>query len=127
MDNFKITGLVLEDTARVLLEGVRYSDAASDGSSLIDLLHHSFLTLNLTEFINAIDIVGVGDKTGLVRLTILAHVDGSALDSVVVATGLIDGTGLIGHIIFVHEFESTEGVTTVTTVIFLGARYHYLR
>jgi hypothetical protein len=59
-------------------------------------------------------------------VAVLANIDGSALDAVVVAAGLIDRASLVRHLVVVHELESADGLTTVAAVVVLGAGYHDL-
>jgi hypothetical protein len=43
------------------------------------------------------------------------------LNTVVVSSGVIDGASLISDVGLVHELESTDGFTTVATIIIHGA------
>jgi len=44
VDDVLVTGLVLEDTRGIVLEGIGDGDTTSNGTSLIDLLHHGLLS-----------------------------------------------------------------------------------
>jgi hypothetical protein len=63
--------------------------------------------LDLSKFGNLVNIVSVWDETGLLRIAVLANVNGSAFDSIVVTSSLIDRAGLVCDLIFVHEVEGT--------------------
>ena len=60
-------------------------------------------------------------------LAVLANINRCALNAVVMTTSLIDRAGLIGHVGVVHELESAQGITAVTTIIILRARDYHLR
>lgn len=126
MNDIQVTGLIPEDTTGVSLEGIGYSDTASDGAALVDLLHHFVFTRHRIELVDSIDVVRVRDEAGLVWLTVLANIDRCAINTVIMAAGLIDRAGLIGHVGVVHELESTQGITSVATIVILRAGYHYL-
>lgn len=44
MNNFHVTGVVAEDTTRVVLKGLGYGNTASEGTSLVEFVHHVCLT-----------------------------------------------------------------------------------
>jgi hypothetical protein len=53
-------------------------------------------------------------------VTIFADIDWSAIHTVVVTLGLIDGAGFISHVLFFHVFESADGISTMATLIVLS-------
>jgi len=73
--------------------------------------------LDLSKFTNLVDIVSIWDETGLLRIAVLANVNGSAFDSIVVTSSLIDRAGLICDLISVHEVKGTKGVSSMASII----------
>jgi len=59
-------------------------------------------------------------------MAILAHVDRSAIDTVIVTASLVNRASLIGNLVFAHEIESTESEPTMATIIVHGTRNHNL-
>jgi hypothetical protein len=80
-------------------------------------LNHGVFTLDFSVLIYLVDVVFVWYIAWLVRLAVSAHIDGCALDTIVMASGLIDGAGLISHVVVVHEFEGAQGISTMATII----------
>lgn len=126
MHDVSVASGIVEDTARVVLESVGDGDTAGNGSALVNFLKHVFLSLEVTVLVDAVDVVLVGDEAVKVWVAVLAHVDGRALDAVVVAACLVDRAGLVCDVVVAHELEGAQGETTVATVVVLGARDHYL-
>mmetsp|Transcript_14441 Transcript_14441/g.22391 ORF Transcript_14441/g.22391 Transcript_14441/m.22391 type:complete len:297 (-) Transcript_14441:30-920(-) len=121
VDDVDVAGGVLVDTSGVVLEGVGHGDTASDGASLVDFLHHLVLTSDLTVLLGSVDLVLVGGEAVLLaRGAVLAHDDGGALLTVIVASGSVDGASLIGDVVAVHPLEGVVGLATVAAII-LGA------
>jgi hypothetical protein len=121
VNNVLITGSILEDTAGIVFKGGRDSNTASNGSSLVDFLHHSFFSWDSSVLIDVVNVVLVRYEAGFVRVTVPADGDVAALNTVVVTSGVIDWTGLIGDVGLMHELESTNGFTTMATIIIHGA------
>jgi hypothetical protein len=127
VDNIKITSLIPEYSSSVFLKGIWNSNTTSNGTALIDLLHHIFFTLKRVKLVYSVYIVGIRDETRFVWLAILAHVNGSTLDAIVMTTSLINGAGLISHISTMHELEGTQSVATVAAIVIHGAGNYSLR
>jgi len=127
VDEVFVSSQVLVDTSRVILEGIWDCNSAGNGSSLVDLLQHCFLSLEGSELIDFVHVVTGRDEAGLVRLAIFALDDRGALSTVGVASGSVDGAGLVSEFVVVHELVGGDGITTVAAVIVGGARDHNLR
>ena len=54
-------------------------------------------------------------------LAVLADIDWSAFNTVIVASGLIDGASLISDLRLVHELIGRDSLTTVAPIIIHGA------
>ena len=119
MNDVQVTGLIPEDAAGVSLEGIGYSDTASDGAALVDLLQQLVLTRHRIELVDSIDVVGIRNEAGLMWLAVLADINRCAFNTVVVAASLIDRAGLISHVGVVHELESAQGITAMATIVIL--------
>jgi hypothetical protein len=80
-------------------------------------LHHGFLSWHFTVFIYVVYIVLIRYEAVLVRFTVSAHGDVGAFHSVVVASGSVDGAGLIGDVILVHPLEGIKGIPSMATIV----------
>mmetsp|Transcript_12625 Transcript_12625/g.21241 ORF Transcript_12625/g.21241 Transcript_12625/m.21241 type:complete len:592 (+) Transcript_12625:45-1820(+) len=117
VDDVEVAGGVLEDAAGVVLEGLGHCDSAGNGASLVDLLHHGLLALDGSVLLDAVHEVLVGHEAGLVGHAVLAHGHGGALLAVVVATGSVDGAGLVGDLVLVHPLEGVVCLSSVAAVV----------
>ena len=90
MNNVLVTGGIFKDTAGVVFKGSRDSNTAGNGSSLIDFLHHGLFSLYSSKFSYVVNVVLIRYKTGFMRETVPAHGDVGALNTVVVASGVVD-------------------------------------
>lgn len=91
-------------------------------------MHHCILARDAAELIDIVHTVLVGDVARTTTgVAVLANVDGSAFDTVVMTSGLVNRAGLISDVIGMHIFEGGEGLTTVATVVIHGARDDSLR
>lgn len=117
MNNVEVSGLIFVDTTLIGFQVIRYGNTASNRTSLVDFLHHGFFSLDLAELFDSVDEVLVLNEARLMRLAVLAHVDGCAVNTVVVASGLIDGAGFIGDVVLVHKFKSRVSLATMATII----------
>jgi len=115
VDNGLITRVVTVDTTGVVLERFGHGDTASDGATLVDLLHHGFLTGNGTELLSLVDVVGVGNEAGLTGVAVSAVGHGGADTTVVEATSSVDGAGLVRDLVVGHPLVGEDGITTVTS------------
>lgn len=105
MDNVHVTGSVLVDSSSVVFKGLRYRDTAGDGASLVDLLHHVLLTLDGSELVDSVLVVGVRDEARLVGVAVSALLNGGALDSVVVASSSVKRAGLVSNVVLLDIVE----------------------
>lgn len=122
VDDVQVTSIVTVNATGVVLEGLGDSDTASNGASLVDLLHHVLLTGDSAEFVNTVDEVLVGDEAGLAGVAVTAHVHGGADLTVVETAGAVDGASLIGDLVVGHPLEGVVGLTTVATLVLGLAR-----
>jgi len=86
------------------------------------------LTRNCAELINLINAILVWNEARTTtRLAILANIDWGTNNAVIETSCLVNRAGLISDIVFVHELKSTQGFTTVATVVLIRARNNDLR
>jgi len=122
MNNIHVTSVVTVDATSVIIESLWHSDVASNGSSLVDLLHHVLLTLDVAKLINSICHVFVRDETGLTWVAVTANVHGRADLTNVIALGTIDGARLISDLVIGHPFERVISIASMAPVILGLAR-----
>ena len=84
---------------------------------MVDLLHHGLFTLEVSELLDLVNLVLVWDEARLMRVTVSALGDVRALDSVIVASGLIHGAGFISDFVVVHVLISINRFSTVASLI----------
>ena len=102
VDEVQVTRLVTVDATGVVLEGLRDGDSASDGTSLVDLLHHGLLALDLTELVDTVDHVLVGNEASLTWVAVTADVHGGASLTIVPAVGAVDRASLVSDLVVSH-------------------------
>ena len=117
VDNVQVAGSVAVNSTSVVIKGLGHSDTASDGTSLVDLLHHVLFAIDMTEFINAIDHVLVWHEAGLTWVAVAANVHGRADLAVVQTLSAVDGASLIGDFVISHVFEGVVSLTTVAAIV----------
>ena len=122
VDDVEVASVITVDATSVFLEGVGDGNTASNGTSLVDLLHHSLLARDHAVLLNTVHKVLVGDEAGLARVAVAAHVHGGADLTVVETTGTIDGASLISDLVVGHPGEGVVGLTTVATQVSRLAR-----
>ena len=127
MDDVHITSSIAEDTTSVVVELDGDCNTTGDGTALVDFLHHVFFARNSAEFVDTIDVVGIGDEAGLSGRAVSAHIHGRALLAIVVTTSSVDGAGLVGDFVEVHPLESVVSFTTVAAIVFHFAGDEHLR
>lgn len=116
MYNVEVASGILIDSTSVVFKGRRNSDTASNGSSLVDFLHHSLFSLNRAEFSYVVDVVLIRYEARLVRVAVLAHGSVGTLHTIVVTSGSVDGAGLVSDVGVVHELVGSNGFSSVTSV-----------
>jgi hypothetical protein len=117
VDNVGVTSLVAENAASVVLKSLRNGNTASNRSSLVDFLHHVLLTGDVTELINSVDEILVGDEACLTWVAVTADVHGGANLSVVETTSAVDGASLISDFVLGHPLEGVVSLTTVASLV----------
>ena len=127
MDNVHVAGFIAEDSTGVVLKSIRDGNTAGNGTSLVDFLHHFLLALDLTELVNTVDEVLVGDEACLTGVAVTADVHSRADLTVVETTGAVDGASLISDFVLGHPLEGVVGLTTVATLVGGLARDDHLR
>lgn len=95
VDNIHITGLVTEDTTSVVLELFGDGNTASDGTTLVNFLHHGFFADDGSELLSLVNVVGVGDKASLTRVAVSAVGHGGADTTVVKTATSVHGASLV--------------------------------
>jgi len=71
--------------------------------------------------VNSIDVVGVWNEAWFMWITVHADSDWVTLDTIIIASGSVDGAGLIGDFVVVHPCVCVNWLTTVASVICLLA------
>ena len=127
MNNLHVASGVAVNAASVVLEGLGNCNSSGDWSALVDFLHHVFFARNSAEFVDTIDVVGIGDEAGLSGRAVSAHIHGRALLAIVVTTSSVDRAGLVGDFVEVHPLESVVSFTTVAAIVFHFAGDEHLR
>ena len=117
VDNVLIASSVLIDTTSVFFKRIWDSYTTSNRSTLVDFLHHGLFSRNFAEFLDFVGVVFIWNKAVWAWLTVLANINGSTFNTIVMTSSLIDRTGLISNFIFVHKFERRDSFTTVATII----------
>jgi hypothetical protein len=112
-----VTGLIFKDTRGVVLKSIRDSDTTSNGTSLVNLLHHSLLSRDFAILVNLVSVVGVGYEAALSGHAVLTLEHGAALGAIIVSTSSVDRAGFVGNIVVVHPLESVISFTTMATII----------
>jgi len=127
MDDFHITGIITVDTTSVVIESLRDGDTTSEGTSLVDLLHHGLFSADGTVFINTIGVISIGDEASLTGVAVTAHGHSRAAKTIVATASLVRRASLIGDVVLVDPLESAQGVSTVATISILLTRDEDLR
>ena len=127
MNEVGVSSQVLIDTSLVIFKGVWDCNSAGNWSSLVDLLQHGFFSLEGSKLIDFVHVVTGRDEARLVRLAVFALDDWGALGTVSVASGSVDGAGLVSEFVVVHELVGGDGITTIAAEVVGGAGYHNLR
>jgi len=117
-----IASVVAVNTTCVVIKALRNGYAASNGSSLVDLLHHVVLAADQSVLIDSVDAVLVRDEAGLSRVAITAYLHWIASLAVVQTTSLVDRAGFICDLIVSHPFEGIQMPAAVTAIICCFAR-----
>lgn len=90
VDNVLVTGFVFKDTRGVVLKSIRDGDTTSNRSTLVDLLHHSLLTRDLSVLVDLVSVVLVRNEASLTGHAVLALEHGAALNTIIVTTSSVD-------------------------------------
>jgi hypothetical protein len=96
-----LTSGIIVNTVGVVNKSVRVCDRAGDRSSLVDLIHHGQFASDSTELLDLVDIVLVGNEAGIASLTITAQGHGTATNSIVVTSTLVNRASLISDVVVV--------------------------
>ena len=115
MDDVKIASVVTVDATGVVIEGLRDGDTTSNGTTLVDFLHHVLLASEVSVFVDTVDKVLIGDEASLTRVTVTALGHLRADLTVVKTTAKVDGASLISHVVVSDVLESIDGLTTMAT------------
>ena len=90
VDQLLIASVITVDSTGVIFECRRHCDSTSNGSSLIDFVHHGFLTRDGTVLVDVIVVVLIGHETSLTSEAISANIHGRADFAIGVATGAVN-------------------------------------
>ena len=115
VDDVEVASVITVDATSVFLEGVGDGNTASNGTSLVDLLHHSLLARDHAVLLNTVHEVLVGDEAGLARVAVTTHSHSRADLTVVKTATKIDGACLISDIVVSDPLKSVNRLTTVAT------------
>mmetsp|Transcript_48609 Transcript_48609/g.66033 ORF Transcript_48609/g.66033 Transcript_48609/m.66033 type:complete len:266 (-) Transcript_48609:18-815(-) len=122
VDGVEVTSGVLVDTTSVVIQILRNSNGAGNGTTLVDFLHHVLLTRQVTVLVGLVDIVVLGNVTSLTRVAVSAALHGGADLAVVVTSGSVDRASLISNLVLRHPLEGFVVRTTMATIILHLAR-----
>ena len=118
MHDLHVTSLILVDTTGVVLEGIWDSDTGRNRSSLVDLLHDILLSFKWTVLIGVEDLVVVHSPAATATMTTVHASDLiSAVLSVIVTSGSVNGASLISDLVLGHPLEGVDRVTTVAAIV----------
>lgn len=90
MDSVDITSVVTVDATSVVIKRLRDSNRASDGSTLVNFLHHLLLAADWAKLIDLEVAILVRDETSFTWVAVAADIHCTAADSIVVAACTID-------------------------------------
>jgi len=122
-----ISRIVTVDAAGVVIERLGDSYTASNGSTLVDLLHHVVLSIDKVIFVDAVHSVLIRDEAGLTRVAVAAHVHSAANLTIVMTSGSVDGASLICNLVLSHPLEGVQVPATVAAVVIGLTRDENLR
>lgn len=117
VNNVLITGLILIDTTSVFFETIWDSNTTSDWTSLVNFLHHSLFSRNLTVLFSVVSKIFVWNKTWLIWHTVHAYCHSWAFHTIIMASSSIDWAGFISNLISWHPLESIICFTSMASII----------
>ena len=123
----KITCSVVINSSNIVIKRLWDCDWASERTSLVQLIHHSFFTMNMTILINTVNIVFRRDIASLTWFAVAAESHRTATNSVIMASCLVNRTSFISDIVFMDPLVGVICITSMTSIIFLFTRNKYLR
>ena len=86
----QISSIVTVDASSVVIEGLRDSHTACNGSTLVDFLHHVVLPADEVVFVDAVNSVLIRDEAGFTWVAIAAHIHGAANLTIVQTSCSVD-------------------------------------
>lgn len=94
-------------------------DAASNGSSLVDFVHHVKGSVNWPILFHSVDWIGLLREAALARHAVSAGHKVTALQPVGPALGLVDAAGFFCHVVLVHELVGEQVVSSLAALVSL--------
>ena len=119
VNDFHIASIVAVDATSVVIESLGHRNTASDGTTLVNLLLHVLFTFKRGVFIDAIDVVLVGNEASLTRIAIAALDHGRTDLTIIMATSEVVRASLIGDLIVVHISVCVQGIAAMAAFIFV--------
>lgn len=113
----QITRVVTVDATSIIIERLWHSNTTSNGTALVDFLHHIVFPRDEVVFINTVHSVLIWNEASLPRVAVAAHVHRAANLTVVVTSSSVDRACLIGDFILRHPFKSMHVEATVATLV----------
>jgi len=117
MDDILVMSGIIKDSRSVVFHIRGDGNTTSNWTSLINFLHHGLFTFKVSELFDLVNFVLIWDEARLMRITVSAFCNIGALNSVIMASGLIHGTGFISHFVVIHVFVSVHWFTTMASLI----------
>ena len=122
-----VTRCIVVNTTYIVIQSLRYSDRASERTTLVQLIHHSLFAVNMTVLIDTVDVILGWDIASLTRLAIATKTHGAATDAVIMSSCLVNSASLIGDVVFMNPFVCVVCISSVAAIILLLARNEDLR
>jgi len=112
-------GCIVKDTSIVVIKSLISRDSASNRSTIVNLVHHVFLTGDRAILLHIVLVVGGRDEASLTRVAVPAPGHGRAPHAIIIPPCLVNSTSIIGDVVVFDPLVGINGVATVATVVFL--------
>lgn len=123
--NIRVTGLVMEDSAGIVLKSVWNSNTTCNGASLINFLHHFCFSWYLSVLVSMEDLIRIWSVAfHCARITSFTLNISWAFLAVIMASCSVNGASLIRCLICMHPFKSIKSFTSVAALITTAGDKH---
>jgi hypothetical protein len=113
----QVSSGITENTAGVIFESLSYRNTTSDGTTLVDFLHHVCFGWDTTILLYFVDSILGWNNASIAWAAVSTELHRWADNSIVVSTSLVDRAGSISGVALMHESEDVERPATVTAVV----------